>query len=271
MSPDGNAAGADHRVHAEGSGVFFLVWIQDITEEKTLERRRAEFVSLVTHQLRTPLSGVKWTLNLLINGDLGELKTKQRAYVMKANESNERMISLVDDILRANRIDPEKYRYNFTVINLLDLFDNILYEILPAADKKGIKIRIDRPNGEMAKVKVDSERMRAVIQNLLENAVKYTRGGGVIEVKIVEQTGKITASIKDNGIGIPMAQQGSIFKQFFRASNSSTVASGSGLGLFIAKSIIEKHNGSMWFESEENKGAAFFFSLPIASESSNIK
>src|SRR3989344_3704065 len=259
------------RIIDQGDGVFFLVWIQDITEEKALERRRAEFVSLVTHQLRTPLSGVKWTLNLLINGDLGELKTKQRAYVMKANESNERMISLVDDILRANRIDPEKYRYNFTVINLLDLFDNILYEILPAADKKGIKIRIDRPNGEMAKVKVDSERMRAVIQNLLENAVKYTRGGGVIEVKIVEQTGKITASIKDNGIGIPMAQQGSIFKQFFRASNSSTVASGSGLGLFIAKSIIEKHNGSMWFESEENKGAAFFFSLPIASESSNIK
>lgn len=229
---------------------------------RELDERKSEFVSVVAHQLRTPLSGIKWTLNMLINGELGETTSEQKTYLMKTYESNERMIALVDDMLGADRVESGKFHYVFTEVQLLDLFDNVLYEILPQANRKNIKIQFTKRDPGTKKVIADPEKIRAVIQNLLENAIKYTNFGGQIGIGIEGEGENIKVAISDNGIGIPKEQQRNIFNRFFRATNALKVETdGSGLGLFIVKSIIEKHGGKIWFESTENVGSTFYFTL----------
>jgi signal transduction histidine kinase len=233
---------------------------------RRLDEMKSNFISVVAHQLRTPLSGVKWTLNLLLSGDIGgELPTEQRTYLFKAYESNERMIALVNDMLRADRIESAKIHYSFQPLQLLDLFDNILFELLPQAEKKGIRIRFERRPPELRKVSADPERIRAVLQNLIENSVRYSRTGGVVELGVKDEGDEVLVFVKDEGIGIPKDQQQHIFERFFRARNAiKTETEGSGLGLFIVKSIIERHGGKIWFEGEEGKGVTFYFTLPVA-------
>jgi signal transduction histidine kinase len=241
-----------------------LIWIEDITEEKELEKKKSDFISLVTHQLRTPLSGLKWTLRMLINGDLGPLSNEQKVFLMKSYEGNERMISLVDNILGINKIEFDQYRYNYVTTKILDLLDNVLYEISPTAGRKRITIQIINRDENIPSVMVDPEKMRAVLQNILENAVKYSLEGGVVTIKADYAQGFVRVSVKDTGIGIPKAQQQNIFSQFFRAQNATdSVKQGSGLGLYIVKNIIEKHHGKIWFESIEGKGTTFFFTVPV--------
>lgn len=240
---------------------LFLVSFEDVTAVVQIEKQREQFVSLVTHQLRTPLSAVKWILNMMITGDFGQIQTEQRAYLMKAQESNERMIMLVDDILSSNKVDPAKYQYNKVLIQLYDLFDNVVYELLPIVKKKSIQIKYLSKNHDIPRVLIDPVRMRSVIQNLLENAIKYTNEHGHVTVNIVHKESTVEVAISDSGVGIPADQQKNIFKQFFRASNTKT--EGSGLGLYIAKSVVEHHNGKIWFESKEGVGSTFYFSLPV--------
>ena len=232
---------------------------------RQLDETKSGFISVVAHQLRTPLSGIKWTLNLLINGDMGKLTPEQKSFLLKAYESNDRMISLVNDMLGADRIESGKVRYQIQPSQLTDIVDNVLFELLPQANAKGLAIKFVSPPEGLPMVKVDPEKMRAVFQNLLENSVKYSRTGGTIEVHLALKDNKeILASIKDDGIGIPKQQQKNIFDRFFRAQNAIRMETdGSGLGLFIVKSIVERHGGRIWFTSEEGSGVAFYFTLPI--------
>jgi signal transduction histidine kinase len=236
---------------------------------RNLDEVKSNFISVVAHQLRTPLSGIKWTLNLLLNGDLGTLTNEQRTFLLKAYESNDRMISLVNDMLGADRIESGKMRYAFRPLQLLDVIDNVLYELLPQANTRSLTITFaDRP-GDLPQVNADPERIRAVFQNLLENAIKYSKTGGTISLSAKRgDTGMITIGIKDDGIGIPKEQQKNIFSRFFRATNAiQAETDGSGLGLYIVKNIVERHGGKIWFESSENEGVAFYITLPVASVS----
>jgi two-component system NtrC family sensor kinase len=234
---------------------------------KELDERKSEFVSIVAHQLRTPLSGVKWTLDLLINGEFGELTSEQRAFLMKSYESNQRLIALIDDMLNVDRIESGKYQYVFRDIQIIDLFDNVLFEINPTIIKKNITVRFDPNARSLPKVHVDPDKIRAVVQNLLDNAVKYTPVGGLIFVHTGIDGEFVKICIKDSGIGIPEDQKRLIFNRFFRARNAIKVQTdGSGLGLFIVKSIIEKHGGDIWFQSEEGKGTEFCFTLKASTE-----
>jgi len=229
---------------------------------RELDERKSEFVSVVAHQLRTPLSGIKWTLNMIVNEELGTLSTEQKTFLMKSYESNERMIALIDDMLGADRVESGKFHYIFTETQLLDLFDNVLYEILPLANKRKISIQFTTRDPNTPKVFIDPEKIRAVIQNLLENAIKYTRDAGTVNISIVSENGFVKVAVQDNGIGIPKMEQRNVFNRFFRATNALKVQTdGSGLGLFIVKSIIEKHGGKIWFESNENMGSTFYFTL----------
>lgn len=233
---------------------------------RKLDEIKSGFISVVAHQLRTPLSGIKWTLNLLLNGDIGALQTEQKTFLMKAYESNDRMISLVNDMLGADRIDSGKTRYLFQPLQLVDVIDNVLFELLPQANAKGITIRFAQKPPSLPKVHGDHEKLRAVFQNILENAVKYSRPQGTIVVGLtVESNGEeVRVSIQDDGIGIPKEQQKDIFERFFRARNAiKAETDGSGLGLFIVKSIIERHGGRIWFESAEGKGVTFYFTVPV--------
>lgn len=232
---------------------------------RKIDEIKSGFISVVAHQLRTPLSGVKWTINLLLNGDMGPLATEQRTFLMKAYESNDRMISLVNDMLGADRIESGKVRYVFSPVPLPDVVDNVLFELLPQSNAKGLAIHFSSRPENVPRVHADAEKLRAVFQNLLENAIKYSRSGGTIELGMKpENHDEVLVSIKDDGIGIPREQQKNIFERFFRAQNAVKVETeGSGLGLFIVKSIIERHGGRIWFESEEGKGVTFFFTLPV--------
>lgn len=230
-----------------------------------LDQAKSDFISIVAHQLRTPLSGVKWTLNMVISEGLGSLNVEQKAFLMKCYESNERLIVLINDMLSADRIDSDKLKYHLIPTQISDLMDNVLFEMTSIIAKKKLLITYLHKDRDLPQVLVDGEKMRAVIQNLLENAAKYTPVGGkiTIDFKVVEPVLEI--SISDSGIGIPEADKKKIFSRFFRASNAVKVETdGSGLGLFIAQGIVDKHGGKIWFDSKVGEGTTFHFTIPIS-------
>lgn len=230
-----------------------------------LDERKSEFVSIVAHQLRTPLSGIKWTLSMLINGEFGPLATEQKTFLMKAYENNQRLIALIEDMLSVDRIESGRSKFVFSEIQLLDLFDNVLYELHSSAEQAGVIIEFGVRPSDLPKVLADSEQMRAVTQNLIDNAVRYTPRGGKIIISFFVEGEFVKVSIKDSGIGIPVADQARIFSRFFRSRNAIKVKpDGSGLGLFIIKGIIEHHGGKAWFESKEGQGTTFYFTVKIA-------
>lgn len=242
---------------------FELSQINEQLQE--MDRLKSEFVSVAAHQLRTPLSGVKWGLDMLLGGELGATTNEQRMYLLKSYESNNRMIKLVNDLLQVDRIESSHQPFQFTPTNLLDLLDNVLYEVLPEAHQKGIRISFNSRPKVVPLIPIDQEKMRLVFQNLLENAITYTAARGTIEIGIAVEPMELKFSIRDTGIGIPKDQQPYIFSRFFRARNAIKVQTdGSGLGLFIAKRVIEKYAGKLWFSSEEGKGTTFYFTIPIS-------
>jgi len=245
-----------------------LVILHDITREKEIEKLKTEFVSIAAHQLRTPLSAIKWTLKMILDGDLGEIAKEQRDYLEKTYISNERMIHLINDLLNVSRIEEGKYLYRLTFVQLEDLVQSVINIYKKEIQIKNIKFKFEKPKIKLPKVKVDVEKIDLVITNFLDNAIRYTSSGGEIEVSLKDKNKKeIEFLIKDSGIGIPEDQQKRVFSKFFRAENAiRTETEGSGLGLFIAKNVIEAHNGKVWFESKEKKGSIFKFSLPVQEE-----
>ncbi len=231
---------------------------QKITQ---LDKEKSEFVSTVAHQLRTPLSAIKWTLDILLKEDAGSLTGEQKALVMKAYESNERIINLIKDMLGVDKIESGGTDFSFFEINLLDLVNNIVAEFQSQIERKGIKMKVTSLPS-MPKVPVDPQKMRAVLQNLIENAIKYTTKS--ISVDITTDGGFAKVTVADDGIGIPKEQYNDIFKRFFRAENAmKRDPEGSGLGLFIVKSILHRHGGDIIFQSEEGKGTTFIFTVPL--------
>ncbi|MDQ2933070.1 MAG: HAMP domain-containing histidine kinase [bacterium] len=226
---------------------------------------KSNFISVVAHQLRTPLSGIKWTLEMFLNGDLGEISVDQKTFLMKSAESNSRMIALVNDMLETDRIQSGKMHYGFRNINIVDLLDNVLFELSQQARKRGVTFAFKSKLENIPQVYIDPDTMRAVIQNLLENALKYCRKGGTIELDVQPKKEMLELSVKDNGIGVPVDEQKKLFGRFFRARNAiKHETDGSGLGLYIAKTIVEKNGGKIWFDSVEGIGTTFYFTLPIA-------
>src|SRR3989344_7095777 len=145
-----------------------------------LDQAKSNFISIVAHQLRTPLSGVKWTLNMVLGDTLGPLTNEQRSFLMKCYESNERMIILINDMLGADRIDSDKLKFNLVPTDISDLMDNVLFELTSTVKKKGLSITFANRDSNLPHVLIDTEKMRAALQNLLENAIKYNNEGGEI-------------------------------------------------------------------------------------------
>jgi len=233
-------------------------------EMSKLDTDRKDFVSTVAHQLRTPLSAIKWTLNILLEESSGKLNTDQRMLLLKTYESNERIINLIQDMLGAGKAEFKAADFSPVEISLSDLVSNILPDFRSMVEKKNLKIEVQSDKG-LPKAFVDPVKIRAVFQNLLENAIKYSKRSGWIKITIMRDGNKLKVVVEDNGIGIPESEQPNIFKKFFRAQNAVKLeTNGTGLGLFIIRSLIEKHGGTISFESEENKGTKFIFTLPVA-------
>lgn len=248
-----------------------LVILHDITREKIIERMKTEFVSIAAHQLRTPISAIKWTLKMLLDNDFGPINQEQREFLEKTYQSNERMIHLINDLLDVTRIEEGRYLYNVTTVQFEDIISNIIANYIDIAKQKRLTLNYQKPDKPLSPVKVDMEKISLVISNLIENSIKYTPAGGTITVSIFEKDDKIEVSVKDTGVGIIKSQQERIFTKYFRGTNVLRLETeGTGLGLFIAKNIVESHGGKIWFESEENKGTTFFFTLPLASSVASI-
>ena len=230
---------------------------------REVDELKSNFISVVAHQLRTPLSGIKWTLNMLLSGDMGEMNNDQKTFLMKGYESNNRMIALVNDMLSTDRLQSNKVHFGFRHIGLVNLLDNVLFEVSSNASKKEISIKFKNKLEGLPQAYVDPDSMRAVFQNLLENAIKYTIKGGTIWIDIQDRKEFLEISISDDGIGIPADQQKNIFEKFFRARNAAKYETdGTGLGLYIAKTVVEKNGGRIWFDSTEGKGTVFRFTTP---------
>lgn len=233
---------------------------------RALDQLKTDFITIATHQLRTPLTAIRWILNMLLRGDLGTITDEQRTYLMKAHESNNRMVALLSSMLSSDRLSSERLNINPTATAMLpDLADNVLTEIQPLADKRSVNLIFAERRDSYPRVNIDPQNMRAVLQNLLENAIKYTPPGGNVTLSILEHSDSLVFTVSDTGIGIPPDQQENVFKRFFRAQNAIRMETdGSGLGLFIVKSIVEKFKGDIAFESKENEGTTFRVVLPIA-------
>ncbi len=248
-------------VKEEESGT--LVILHDITKEKRVERLKTEFVSLAAHQLRTPLSAIKWTLRILSDEELGKVNKEQKKYLNRTYQSNERMIGLIDDLLNVTKIEEGKYVYQPKLVHLEDLIQAVIDSLKPEIKRKNIELDFQKPKEKLPEVKVDMEKIKLAIKNLFNNAIIYSQKGGKVTISLKQKENNVKFSVQDSGIGIPEKQQKRIFTKFFRGANAiKKETEGSGLGLFIVKNIIEAHQGKIWFESERGKGSTFYFTLP---------
>jgi signal transduction histidine kinase len=243
--------------------MYYLVWIWDITQFRLLEKAKTEFVTIAAHQLRTPLSSIKWSLNMYLGGELGPVTNEQKQIFTKVYNTNERMIASVNELLSADRVDQERMQFSFQKYSTLyALVDSVLLDLQSLIEKSKIHIEVEIQ--QLPELTIDVDKIRLVFQNLLENALKYTMNGGTIKIRSEVSGEHVTMSIADSGIGIPKDQQGNIFQRFYRATNARNIQSdGSGLGLFLVQKIIEAHKGKIWFESQEGKGTTFFIQLPL--------
>jgi len=244
-----------------------LIILHDVTREKLIERMKTEFVSLSAHQLRTPLSAIKWTLRMLLDGDLGKITKDQRDFLEKTYKSNERMIDLINDLLDVTRIEEGRYLYKPILTEFEPIVQFVINSYKDEIERKKIHFEFKKPEKKLPRVMIDVEKMRLAFQNLLDNAIRYTPSDGKVTVSLKYGKKEIELQVQDTGVGIPKDQQQRIFTKFFRGANAMRMETeGSGLGLFIAKNIIEAHGGKIWFESEERKGTIFHFTLPIKEE-----
>lgn len=226
---------------------------------------QTDFVNLTSHQLRTPLSGTKWLLELLQKSDTGNLNKKQRDFIEKLYTSNERMISLVNDLLEVTRIEQGQTKIYLQPTDLAAVIRNLIQEREKEIRKKQLKVNFTIEQEPFPKVHTELNKIKQALANLISNALSYTLEGGVISIDLKIDKNMAVGSITDTGVGIPKAQQKNIFNKFFRGTNIITMeASGTGLGLYISKAFIEASGGKLWFESQEGKGTTFYFTLPIA-------
>ena len=241
-----------------------VIILHDITREKIVEKMKTEFVSISAHQLRTPLSAIKWTLRMLIDGEIGEITPEQKIFLEKTYKSNERMIALIKDLLNVTRIEEGRYLYNPIITDLDEIILKVISSFPEQIKKKKIKLEFKKAEERLPKVRADIEKITIALQNLLGNAIRYSFPGGEVTIFLESSENEVICSIKDEGVGIPKDQYNRIFTKFFRGANVMRMETeGTGLGLFITKNIIDAHKGRIWFESEENKGTTFYFALPI--------
>ncbi len=240
--------------------------LHDITKEKEIEELKSSFVSIASHQLRTPLSGIKWSLSMIHKGDFGTISPKAGELIEKTLASTDRLISLVNDLLNVSRIEEGHFGYEFQKIDMYALVQEALKEFGPVLKQKEKRFLIlHPPKKPFSSISADIKKLRMAVFNIIDNAIKYTPRG-LVKISLHRGTTYLILQIEDTGIGIPKEYQKFLFTKFFRAPNAIRLQTeGSGLGLWIANEIVKHHNGRISFESEENKGSTFSIHLPIVS------
>ncbi len=241
---------------------FYSGIIRDVTERKQVEQMKSDFVSFVTHQLRTPLAGIKWMLELA--QEAPDVPEEPASYVQDARQAAERLIGLVNDLLDVSRLESGKLKVTLQPVGLGELTQSVLDDLVTLVREKGHRLSMEGTD-RVPTVMADPQLLRQVILNLTSNAIKYTPPGGDVAIRMEVANGAVRWAIRDSGIGIPKESRARLFEKFFRADNVHTISTeGTGLGLYLVRLILEKFSGEVWCESEEGKGSTFIFTLPVS-------
>ncbi|EKD75952.1 MAG: integral membrane sensor signal transduction histidine kinase [uncultured bacterium] len=236
---------------------------EELTKTKELDRQKSEFLSIAAHQLRTPMSGIRWAAQMIYDGDMGKLNEEQKHHLGNALENMSRMVGLINDLLDVTKIEEQKFNYKFEKHNLVSIVREQIAELTTLAKENNITVELTTVPTDDITLLVDKEKISLAMNNLIDNAIKYSHKDGKVEIHLAAAATGICGYVRDHGLGIPKKLQTEVFTKFFRGSNIlKVVTEGSGLGLFLVKDIIVKHDGNITFKSEENVGTTFNFTLP---------
>jgi signal transduction histidine kinase len=256
-------------------GVTLLVFIPGSVIVKTFERvanasrMKTEFVSIVSHQLRSPLSAIKWSLDLLLNTRAGLSGEKQIEYMHVVNDNNERMLKLVNDLLNVSRIEEGRLELQQERMNIRELAERVVENEQVIARANNIDLRLDAP-ASLPDVLGDATYLEMVITNFVDNGIRYTQGSGKVVVHLAAIDSYVRCEVRDNGVGIPRGEQRHIFQKFFRSRNAvKHQTEGTGLGLFIAQAVVVLSRGRIGFSSQEGTGSTFWFEIPALTKRGN--
>lgn len=260
----------------KGDGITGVVVVfKDITKEKELDEAKSSFISIASHQLRTPLTSIRWYAEMLDSEDVGPLNKEQKDFIGRVYDGALRLNEVINLLLVLARIESGKAEMEPKKTDIVSFTKDILKELEPLIKQKNTQIRLILPEPQLLEINYDGSMLRQIVTNLLSNSIRYTDDKGRIEIEIKKTPGSVVYSVKDDGIGIPLGKREKIFTKFFRAENAvAKVPDGSGLGLSLVKALVEMNKGSVWFESPaiwideagktEKKGTAFHFTIPIS-------
>lgn len=245
------------------SGILFiLTYVINLSVERLAQvgRMKTEFVRIVSHQLRSPITNLSWAVDSLMSGDLGRISENQLEYFKILKENSSRMKELINDLLIISRIEEGTLPIKKEPVSIAEMIKILISEFRPFAQASNVEIEFIYDEN-LPNISTDPNQTKVVIENLLDNAIRYMGRKGKVKINLRGKEKEALFEIKDNGVGISPGDQEYIFQKFFRSKNSNK--GGTGLGLFITKSIIEKLGGKIWFKSKEGEGTTFYFTLPI--------
>ncbi|MCX6785078.1 MAG: GAF domain-containing sensor histidine kinase, partial [Candidatus Komeilibacteria bacterium] len=230
-----------------------------------LDKAKSEFLSIASHQLRTPLTGIKGYLSMILEGDFGKVEPEIKKVILEVYESSDRLTRLVNVFLNVSRIESGRFQIDKIKFQLADLVTQVVKELNSAALRKKLVLSLKKSKGNIPEVMADKDKIKDVLLNLIDNSIKYTPSGQIDVSLEKTEDNKIKVMVKDTGVGIDPEEAGKLFAKFSRGDGIAQIdTTGSGLGLYIAKKIVETHGGKIWAESDgKGKGSRFIFELPI--------
>jgi two-component system sensor histidine kinase VicK len=241
-----------------------IITLHDVTEERQLEEMKLDFVSMAAHELRTPLTAIRGYLSVFIEENKNKLGEEQKMFLNRISISTEQLIALVENLLSVSHVERSSLTLNVERVNWPQIIKKVINDLMIRAKEEQLKLIFTEPKKPFPKVEVDPLRITEVLNNLLLNALTYTPAKGKVQVWLESDGNNLITHIKDTGQGIPREALPHLFTKFFRVSGKLEQGSkGTGLGLYIAKAIVEMHGGKIWVESKLGKGSTFSFSLPI--------